>query len=92
MKVLSGTAELQAGLLAASGQAECQLQREYGALGLKGPAFTNFNPLSLAQRSVMSYCSCLELRPNDLASPRTARQTDDLLPKLEFSRLRHRGL
>jgi hypothetical protein len=36
----------------------------------------------------MPYLLLIELRPNDLASPRTARQTDDLLPKLELNRLR----
>ena len=34
----------------------------------------------------MPYLLLIELRPNDLASPRTARQTDDLLPKLELNR------
>jgi CspA family cold shock protein len=35
----------------------------------------------------------IEFRPNDLASPRTARLTDDLLPKSRANRWRHsRGL
>src|SRR5205807_7330508 len=39
----------------------------------------------LAQGPINAYVSMIEPRPNDLALPRTARQTDDLLPSLEFN-------
>jgi len=37
----------------------------------------------LAEQRREVYVDFIELRPNDLASPRPARRTDDLLPKLE---------
>jgi hypothetical protein len=37
----------------------------------------------LAEQACEAYIVSIELRPNDLASPRPARRTDDLLPKLE---------
>ena len=39
----------------------------------------------LAEQVPKEYIFLIELRPNDLASPRLARRTDDLLPKLEQS-------
>ena len=38
---------------------------------------------NLAEQACEAYIVWIELRPNDLASPRPARRTDDLLPKLE---------
>jgi hypothetical protein len=38
--------------------------------------------LPLADEGCDSHLSFIEFRPNDLASPRIARLTDDLLPKI----------
>jgi len=42
----------------------------------------------LADQAPEAYAAAIELRPNDLASPRASRRTDDLLPKLETERSR----
>ncbi len=41
---------------------------------------------NLAERVAKAYLHAIELRPNDLASPRPARRTDDLLRKLDVNR------
>ena len=40
----------------------------------------------------MPYVLLIEFRPNDLALPRIARLTDDILPKSRMSRLRQRAV
>src|SRR5258707_7513654 len=54
------------------------------------PKFTPRHPLSvktlgvnLALPTAMAHVAAIELRPNDLASPRTPRRTDDFSPNLE---------
>ncbi len=43
---------------------------------------------ALADPPKMPYVPLIEFRPNDLALPRIARLTDDILPKSRMSRLR----
>jgi hypothetical protein len=45
--------------------------------------FFGFRPAPLAERALMAYLGPIEFRPNDLASPRAVRRTDDLPPNLE---------
>jgi hypothetical protein len=49
------------------------------------------SPRGLAHPPKMPYVPSIEFRPNDLASPRIARLTDDILPKSRMSRLRSRA-
>jgi hypothetical protein len=39
--------------------------------------------MALVERTLMHYVSEIEFRPNDLASPRAMRRTDDLPPNLD---------
>ena len=39
--------------------------------------------MNLAAQTALSHITLIELRPNDLASPRTPRQTDDFPPNLD---------
>src|SRR6185312_14990201 len=43
----------------------------------------------LAMRGPRPYLLPIELRPNDLASPRTARLTDEILPKISTKTVVH---
>jgi hypothetical protein len=43
---------------------------------------TKTENLPLADQGCDNHLSFIEFRPNDLASPRIARLTDDLLPKI----------
>jgi len=48
--------------------------------------------VNLALPTAMAHIELIELRPNDLASPRTPRRTDDFSPNLETNRPTARGL
>jgi len=48
-----------------------------------GPNSQLFLPANLAAQSQCPHITSVELRPNDLASPRTPRRTDDFPPNLE---------
>src|SRR5689334_14263443 len=53
---------------------------------LRHPLFLKTLGVNLALPTAMAHIAPIELRPNDLASPRTPRRTDDFPPNLETNR------
>jgi hypothetical protein len=56
----------------------------------QNPCFSNDRNVSLAKYAAMPYLSSIELRPNDLASPQTARRLTTF-SKTRTNRLRSRA-
>src|SRR5215475_9464476 len=69
-------------------------QREANVSNLTSKLLARVTSLTnsrLAAQTVMHHIESIELRPNDLASPRMPRRTDDFPPNLERNRPRRRA-
>src|SRR5262249_7996315 len=82
---------LGCGYPAHRGAPSSEVRRQTGPRGFANQATVHPNPFSSNPRTSspkMPYVLLIEFRPNDLALPRIARLTDDILPKSRMSRLR----
>src|SRR6266436_5662709 len=63
-------------------RSSCGARARWHAARARRLALTKTENLPLADQGCDNHLSFIEFRPNDLASPRIARLTDNLLPKI----------